>query len=68
MLHEVPEDEIKEQAFKGPVPSPSIYLEVNDRTISIYMKVLIPTRHEQIPGDENSHFRSDVVNAWSKTY
>jgi len=68
VLDEVPEDEIKEQAFKGPVPSPSIYLEVNDRTISIYMKVLIPTRHEQIPGDKNSHFRSDVVNAWSKTY
>jgi len=68
VLHKVPEDEIKEQAFKGPVPSPSIYLEVNDRTISIYMKVLIPTKHEQIPGNKNSYFRSDVVKAWSKTY
>lgn len=68
VLHEVPEEEIKDQAFKGPVPSPSIYLEVNDRTISIYMKVLIPTKHEQIPGNKSSQFRSDVVKAWSKSY
>ncbi|MET0288610.1 MAG: hypothetical protein ABW178_03190 [Pseudoxanthomonas sp.] len=68
VLHNVPEEQIPERAFTGPVPSPSIYLEVNDRTISVYMKVLIPTKDEQTPGNKNSHFRSDVIKAWSRTY
>ncbi|MEE7547078.1 hypothetical protein HF319_08585 [Xanthomonas sp. Kuri4-1] len=68
VLHEVPEEQIPEKAFTGPAGEPSIYIEVNDRRISVYMKMLIPTRQAQIPGNPNSFFRDDVIKAWSRTY
>lgn len=68
VLHSTPLDEIPEKAFKGPAGEPLIIVEVNDRTVSVYMQMLIPTKSEQIPGNPNSHFRDDIVLAWSKTY
>jgi hypothetical protein len=68
VLHDTPLDEIPEKAFKGPAGEPTIYVEVNDHTVSVYMEMLIPTKREQIPGNSNSHFRSDVILAWSKRY
>jgi hypothetical protein len=50
VLHEVPEAQLKRAAFKGPVPAPSIYLEVNDRTISVYMKSPAPDPGRTDPG------------------
>jgi len=41
---------------------------VNDRTINVYMKAFVPTRVPQIPGNEYSHFRNELILAWSKTY
>ncbi len=68
VLHRVPLDEIPERAFKGPAGEPTIFLEVDNRTINVYMQMLIPTKSEQIPGNPNSHFRNDTLRAWSKTY
>jgi hypothetical protein len=36
--------------FQGPVAGePSIFLEIDDRAVSVFMKMLVPTRTEQIP-------------------
>lgn len=68
--YRVQNDDIREGAFPGPGPAadPSIYLEVNDRTISVFTKTLIPTKKEQEPGNQNSYYRADLVQAWSRTY
>lgn len=70
ILYSVPNDEIREGAFPGPGPAadPSIYLEVNDRTISVFTKTLIPTRTEQEPGNGNSYYRADLIQVWNQTY
>lgn len=68
VLHQVPDGEIPDGTFNGPAGEPEIVLEVNDRTISVYMKMFIPTKSAQIAGNPNSFFRDDIVKAWSKTY
>lgn len=47
---------------------PLIILEVNDRTVSIFMKAAIPTKELQIPGNQYSDFRDDTVPVWTRTY
>jgi hypothetical protein len=55
--------------YRGPVAGdPNIYLEVNDRTINVYMTMLVPTKTEQIPGNKNSFGRDDLFLAWSHAY
>lgn len=68
VLYRVPEAEVPDGAFVGPVLDPSIFLEVNDRTVNVYMKAFIPTKTEQIPGNKYSYGRDDVILAWSHTY
>lgn len=69
VLNNVPDDEFVPDMYpQGLFLDPSIYLEVNDRTISVYMRALIPTRHRQMPGDEYSDARDDLVLAWTHTY
>jgi hypothetical protein len=63
VLHRVPNG-----AVDGDIGDPGIILEVNDRTINVYMKAFVPTRVPQIPGNEYSRFRDDLILAWSKTY
>jgi len=66
--HNVPKSEMAD-FYSGPVAGePDIFLEVNDRTISVYMTTLIPTKTEQIPGNKNSYGRDDIFLAWSHTY
>lgn len=66
--HKVPKTDMAD-FFHGPVAGdPSIFLEVNDRVINIYMKMFIPTRTEQIPGNKDSNFRSDLFLVWTHTY
>lgn len=52
----------------GPLTTPSIFLEVNDRTISVYIKAFIPTKTEQEPGNKYSNARNDLILAWARTY
>lgn len=68
--YSVSNDQIADGLYPGPGPAgePSIYLEVNDRTISVFTKMFIPTRTPQIPGNKDSDFRDDLVLAWTQTY
>ncbi len=69
VLYRVPDQEIPAGLYpQGLFLDPSIFLEVNDRTINVYMKALIPTQHLQIPGNPYSNGREDVVLAWTHTY
>lgn len=63
VLHHVPKGGVD-----GDIGDPGIILEVNDRTINVYMKAFVPTRAPQVPGNKHSHFRDDLILAWSKTY
>ncbi len=65
VLYNVADSEIPDRSWGG---EPGIFLEVNDRTINVYMKAFIATKTEQIPGNKNSDFRDDVILAWSHTY
>jgi hypothetical protein len=68
-LHNVPDDQIPDGMFKqGWITEPSVYLEINDRTLSIYMKAFVPTKSEQIAGNRYSKARTDLILAWSKAY
>ncbi|SFI77093.1 hypothetical protein [Methylobacterium brachiatum] len=50
------------------ITNPEIILEVNDRTINVYMRAHIPMKTLQIPGNRYSDYRADLVLAWSRTY
>jgi hypothetical protein len=63
VLHKVPKEEVL-----GDLGNPDILLEVNDRTINVYMRAFVPTRELQIPGNKYSGFRDDLILAWSRTY
>lgn len=65
ILHHVPREDIREGVS---IHNPGIVLEVNDRTINVYMKARIPTKSLRSPGNPNSDFRNDPVLAWSRTY
>lgn len=66
----VPNEQIAKGIFSSPGPSaePGIYLEVNDRTVSVFMRAFIPTEAEQISGNKYSYFRDDLILAWTHTY
>lgn len=63
--HNVARDDIPEKAG---IHNPDIVLEVNDRTISVYMRAFIPTKELQIPGNKYSDFRNDLIKVFSRTY
>ncbi len=66
--HKVPKAQMA-NFYEGPVAgTPDIVLEVNDRTINVYMTMLIPTKSEQIPGNKYSFSRHDLLLAWTHTY
>lgn len=56
--HRVPRAEIPEDAS---IPDPDIVLEINDRTINVYMRAFVPTRTLQIPGNRYSDARDDLI-------
>lgn len=69
VLYRVADAEIPDGMFaQGLVAGPSIFLEVNDRTINVYMAAMIPTKTEQIPGNKYSKARTDLMLAWTQTY
>ena len=65
ILHNVAREDATENATDG---MPGIILEVNDRTINVYMRATIWTRKEQIPGNKYSYSREDLIKAFSRTY
>ena len=63
--HNVPREDYREDLG---VVDPDIVLEVNDRTINVYMRALIPTRVKQTRGGASGYSRDELVLAWTKTY
>lgn len=47
---------------------PGIILEINDRTIRVWMRAFIPTKQLQVPGDPNSDARDELVLVKTSTY
>lgn len=66
--HYVPKDEVAEVPNGKILVDPSILLEVNDRTIRVYMKAYVPTKHLQVPGNQYSTARRDLVMVKAFTY
>lgn len=65
VLYRVPDSEIPDKSWGD---DPSIHLEINDRTINVYMRAYIVTKTEQIPGNPYSYHRTDTILAWTRTY
>ncbi len=68
MRHFVPREEAKDVPGGKIGSNPDILLEVNDRTIRVYMRAYIPTKHLQIPGNRYSTMRDDLVLVKTFTY
>ncbi|MBP1474770.1 hypothetical protein J7I44_10715 [Frateuria sp. MAH-13] len=64
--HRVPQADLP-AILKAPV-YPGIILEVNDRTINVYMRAFVTTNKLQIAGNPYSSFRDDLILVHSKTY
>lgn len=64
--HNVPRDEMLDVPGGIYRNEPSIILEVNDRTIRVWMRAHVPTKQLQKPGNKYSDFRNDLILA--KTY
>jgi hypothetical protein len=63
--HNVPREDIAEGVSMG---FTHVLLEVNDRTINVYTRTMIPTKREQVPGNKYSHFRDELINVYSRSY
>lgn len=69
VLHAVPDAELPDGMFKqGLMGEPSVFIEINDKTVGVYFKALVPTKSEQIPGNKFSSARTDLFLVWSRTY
>ncbi|RMH93876.1 hypothetical protein EBB59_04365 [Lysobacter pythonis] len=63
--HHLRREEISETTS---ISLPDIILEVNDRTINVYMRAMIFTKALQKPGNPHSNFRNDLIKVYSQTY
>lgn len=66
LLHDVPREEVADQPDGRIIVDPTILLEINDRTVRVYIRSYVPTKTEQIPGNVHSHSRDELVLA--RTY
>lgn len=64
--HNVPRDEVRELVHGRLSGDPLILLEVNDRTIRVYMRARIPTNHRRDRQNPLSDSRNELV--LEKTY
>ena len=69
VLHNVPREDIR-PGWEGAQESRDvdILLEVNDRTINIYMRGRILQKKIKDSDDPNGEWRRDLILAWTKTY
>ncbi|MFT3669817.1 MAG: hypothetical protein QM795_14870 [Pseudoxanthomonas sp.] len=65
IAHNVAREDIREDVS---ITDPDIILEVEDRTLSVYMRAFIPTKALQIPGNPYSGHRAELVRVWSEMY
>lgn len=66
VLHKVPQGQLK-PILTAPI-YPRIVLEVNDRTINVWMRAMVFTTVLQKPGNPYSDMRYDMILAYSQTY
>lgn len=69
--HNVPKGDIPEGWLAAKTVNPvsvDILMEVNDRTISVYMRAHITTKEPQIPGNPRSCHRRDLIQVWTHIY
>ena len=66
--HNVPREEIPALPDGKYRHEPSIILEVNDRTIRVWMQAHIPTNSLQKPGNRYSDFRNDLILVETYTF
>lgn len=64
ILHHVPQEEIPVETA-ATVGGPDIFLEVNDRTINVYMQSMIFLKDTPA---RKSDFREELILVWSNTY
>lgn len=64
--HNTPREEVRELVDGQLSSNPLILLEINDRTIRLYMRALIPTKTYRVPGNPYTRNRDDLILA--KTY
>lgn len=64
VLHRVAEDQLPDITAKHS-GAPTIILEVNDRTLTVYMRAMVFLKDN---GKSPGPFRNDVIKAWQKTY
>jgi len=58
----------REELLRNQGVPPEIILEVNDRTINVYMRATLWTKAPQRPGHPHSNYRDDLIKAYSRTY
>lgn len=64
--HNAPREDVRELVDGQLSGNPLILLEINDRTIRLYMRALIPTKTYRVPGNPYTRNRDDLILA--KTY
>ena len=65
ILHSVAREDATENATDG---MPGIILEVNDRTINVYMRATIWLKRPRFPDRPHSDFQDELVKVYSRTY
>jgi hypothetical protein len=71
VLHNVPKEDVNEDWARyesGKTSPPDILMEINDRTINVYMKAVVLTKSPPNPDRPDIVGCNDVVLAWTKTY
>ena len=63
--HHVAREDALDPASSG---TPGIILEVNDRTINVYMRDMIALKESQFSDRPHSDFRNDLIKVFSRTY
>ncbi len=63
--HNVAREDVTENATDG---MPGIVLEVNDRTINVYMRANIWLKHPRFQDRPHSDYQHDLIKVFSRTY
>lgn len=63
--HNVAREDAMHPASSG---MPGIILEVNDRTINVYMRAMIWLKEPRIPGRPHSDYQDDLIKVFSRSY
>lgn len=68
ILHNVSREDVHEYWARFDRHSADVFLEVNDRTISVYMRAFVLTNSYTIPGRTDVKSRNDLMLAWTQAY